>query len=160
MGVKFQTTRFGELDLPPDRIIDFPQGIIGFSEVRRFSLVDNPGGGPFQWLQAVDVPNLAFVITDPRIFFPDYRVPVRAEELRPIGIESVDDGAVVVILVVPQDPRGITANLQGPIVINLRDRLARQLVLDVPGYGTRHPIFRDAEEELAIGAGRAEGEQC
>ncbi len=145
MGVQFRTTRFGDLDLPPERVLTFPRGLIGFAGVRRFVLLDNPGGGPFRWLQAVDVPDLAFVVTDPRLFFQDYQVPVRDEDLRSIGIERIDEGVVVVILVVPHDPRRITANLLGPVVINLRDRLARQFVLEVPGYSTRHFLFPQEE---------------
>jgi flagellar assembly factor FliW len=160
MGVTFPTTRFGQLDLPPERILTFPQGLIGFAEVRRFALVDNPGGGPFQWLQAVEVPELAFAVTDPRLFFEDYEVPVRAGELRSIGIERIDEGVVVVILVVPRDPRGITANLLGPIVINLRSRLARQIVLDVPGYTTRHRLFPDEAEPRAEPAAERKGAAC
>ncbi len=156
MGERLNSTRFGELEVPPDRIITFPQGLIGFGDVRRFMLVENPGGGPFRWLQAVDFPDLAFVITDPKIFFPDYTVSVKEEDLRSIGIADPAQGVVVVILVVPRDPRGITANLQGPIVINLRDRLARQLVLDVAGYTTRHPIFSPALEP----ANRSEEASC
>jgi flagellar assembly factor FliW len=145
MNVKIGTTRFGEIEVPLDRIIEFPQGLIGFSDVRRYALVDNPSGGPFQWLQAVDRPGLAFVITDPRVFFPDYTVPVRAEDLATIRASGIDEAVVVVILVVPRDPERITANLQGPIVINLRERLARQLVIDLPGYTTRQAIFSRAD---------------
>ena len=82
MGVRFTTTRFGELDVPPDRIITFPSGLIGFGALRGFALVENPGGGPFKWLQSVERPELAFVITDPKLFFPDYAVEVKEEDLR------------------------------------------------------------------------------
>ncbi len=155
MGVRFTTTRFGELDLPEEKVFTFPQGLIGFADVRRFALVDHPRGGPFQWLQSLDLPGLAFVITDPRIFFPGYSVPVRPEDLAPIGLETLDDAAVVVILVVPHDARRITANLQGPIVINVKERLARQIVLEVPGYTTQHPIFPKAKVNAAAQAEEA-----
>src|SRR6266545_824568 len=115
MGVTIPTTRFGVLEVPEDHVLTFPQGLIGFPDVHRYARVANPRGGPFEWLQALDVPSLAFVITDPRLFFPDYTVPVRPEDLKSIGMESVEEGAVVVILVVPGEPSRITANLQGPI---------------------------------------------
>src|ERR1041385_18072 len=108
MGFTVETTRFGTIEVPEDRIITFPHGLIGFPDVRSFVRLPNPSGGPFEWLQAVDAPAPAFVITDPRLFLPDYTVAVRAEDLRPIGIESMEDGTVVVILVVPRDPRRIT----------------------------------------------------
>ena len=159
MGVKIATTRFGDLDLPDEKVITFPKGLIGFAQVRRFVVLDHPGGGPFQWLQAVDVPELAFVVTDPTLFFRDYQVPVKSEELRSIGIESMDEGVVVVILVVPKDPKGITANLQGPIVINVARRLARQFVLDMPQYTTKHPIFPEKGVPQAL-APAGKGASC
>jgi flagellar assembly factor FliW len=135
------------MELPEERIYTFPQGLIGFPQVRRFAMVDNPGGGPFQWLQAVDFPELAFVITDPLVFFPDYTVPLKVEVLQSIGMEDVKQAVVVVILVVPHNPRLITANLQGPIIINPAGRIARQLVLDVAEYSTRHFIFEQEKME-------------
>jgi flagellar assembly factor FliW len=149
--LRFSTTRFGELELGADRILSFPQGLIGFAEARRFTLIDHPGGGPFRWLQSLDAPELAFVVADPQLFFADYRVPLSVEDLRSIGLERIEDGAVVVILVVPRDPLRITANLLGPIVINLKGRLARQLVLDSSGYTTQHAIFAGPEPLLSAG---------
>ena len=140
--MRIETTRFGTVELPEDRVIRFPRGLIGFPQITRYVLIDHPGGGPFRWLQAVDAPALAFAVTDPRIFFPDYRVPVSREELEAIGLEDPAEAAVIVILVVPSRPEGITANLLGPVVINPRARVGAQLILDSTTYTTRHPIFQ------------------
>jgi flagellar assembly factor FliW len=147
--MKVPTTRFGEISVREEDVLRFPRGLIGFPDMTRYAIVDHPGDGPFQWLQSLDRPDVAFVITDPLLFFPDYTVPVTPEELGEIGIGSPEEGVVVVILVVPRDPYGITANLQGPLVINARDRLAMQLVLSVPEYTTKHLIF--AKEEVPQG---------
>jgi len=144
--MRVKTTRFGEIEVRKEDIITFPRGLIGFPGLRQYVVIDHPGGGPFRWLQSIENPGIAFVITDPLIFFPDYRVPVTAEELAEIKIKDPAEGVVVVILVVPKDPRRITANLQGPIVINVKDRLAMQLVLNVPEYTTKHYLF--ATEEI------------
>ena len=160
MALKLNTTRFGNVEVDDGKILTFPFGLIGFPAIKRYALLDHPGGGPFQWLQAVDVPELAFVVTDPRLFFQGYAVPVRSEQLEAIGICEASEGIVVVILVVPKDPQRITANLMGPIVINLAERLACQLVLDHPGYGTRHALFTGAEPEPAVATMREEERQC
>ena len=94
-------------------------------------------------------PEKAFAITDPVLFFPHYLAPVTAEELGEIGIESPEDGVLAVILAVPRGPCCITANLLGPLVINAKERLAMQLVLNVPEYTTKHRIF--AQEEVPQG---------
>ena len=148
--MKIATTRFGEIEVREEDIVAFPRGLIGFPQAQRYVLLDHPGGGPFRWLQSTDSPPTAFVVTDPLLFFPEYRVPVSPDELREIHIAEPGDGVVVVILVVPRDPYGITANLQGPVVINTVARLGVQLVLNVPEYGTKHPIF--AKEGVPQGA--------
>ncbi len=148
--MKFFTTRFGELEVQEKDIITFPRGLIGFPDAARYVVIDHPGGGPFRWLQAVDRPETAFAVTDPLLFFPDYRVPVSSEDLKDIRIADPADGVVVVILVVPRDPWKITANLQGPVVINTRERLGVQLVLTSPEYSTKHCIF--SREEVPQGA--------
>jgi len=147
--MKVKTTRFGEIEVREEDILTFPRGLIGFPSLKRYVLLDHPGGGPFKWLQALDQPQTAFAVTDPLIFFPDYRIPVSLEDLAEIKIKDPSDGVVVVILVVPKDPYRITANLQGPLVINVKERLGMQLVLNVPGYTTKHFIF--SKEEVPQG---------
>ena len=148
--MKISTTRFGELEVQEKDIISFPRGLIGFPETTRYVVIDHPGGGPFRWLQSLDKPETAFAITDPLLFFPDYRVPVATEDLSPIEIEDPSAGVVIVILVVPHDPWKITANLQGPVVINTEKRLGMQVILSVPEYTTKHCIF--AKEGVPQGA--------
>jgi flagellar assembly factor FliW len=141
--IKIRTTRFGDLEVPESEMFAFPEGILGFAEVRSYVLLENPKGGPFKWLQAADVPSLAFVVADPALFFPDYKVRVRPEDLAPIQLVDVATGLVLVILTVPRDPQEITANLQGPLILNRGAKLARQLVLSEPDLSTRHKIFKD-----------------
>lgn len=148
--MKVPTTRFGELEVNEKDILVFPRGLIGFPTLTRYAVIDHPSGGPFKWLQAIDRPQTAFAITDPLIFFPDYTVAVHPEELNAIRIDSPEEGVVVVILVVPGDPWRITANLQGPLVINTAERLGMQLILSNPEYTTRHPLF--TKEEVPQGA--------
>ena len=151
----FTTTRFGDQEAPVDMIVEFPDGLLGFPDCRRFIIVQNPSGGPFQWLQSIDEPGLAFVVAEPMEFFENYDVPAKAAELESIGLSVIDDAVVLVLLVVPSDPTLITANLQGPIVINPEARLGKQLVLQVPEYTTSRPIFpprqEQEEEEQLVG---------
>ena len=139
--LRIETSRFGALEVPPERLYDFPEGLLGFERVAQFALLEHPGGGGIEWLQAVSRPSLAFVVTDPRPYFPDYRVPVRREDLAGIGLEDPAEGVVRVILWVPDDPLQATANLQGPVLLNPRTRRGRQLVLDEGPYTTRHRLF-------------------
>ncbi|MDQ7779257.1 MAG: flagellar assembly protein FliW [Planctomycetota bacterium] len=140
--MKVATPRFGEIEVKDDAVYCFPEGILGFAPVKLYFILDNPKGGPFQWLQAVEPPELAFVVCDPRLFLPNYAVAVRKEDLANIELENIEDGFVLVVLTVPsKNPRDITANLMGPLIFNPKKRLAKQLVLADPAYTTKHRVF-------------------
>ena len=143
--MKLKTTRFGEIEIPETEIYTFPEGLFGFADVRSYLIVESPQGGLFRWLQSTEAPSLAFVVCDPAPFFPEYRVKVRPEDLAAIKLLDVAAGVVLVILTVPRDPREITANLQGPLVLNREARLGRQVVLAEPGVTPRHRIFKDVK---------------
>lgn len=141
--MKVQTTRFGEVEIPDGEVYCFPDGLLGFGAVKVYFILQNPKGGPFCWLQAVDPGSLAFVVCDPAMFLQGYQVKVRKEDLASIELEDVKDGFAMVILTVPKDPVNITANLVGPLVFNPKKRLAKQIVLTDPGLSTRHRLFAD-----------------
>ncbi len=135
-----QTSRFGSLEVDDTRLIRFEQGVLGFPNEHDFALIQTGTDSGFYWLQSVERPELAFVVCDPRLFLPDYRAPIRAEELEQLGLAEVGGAAVFVIVNKIDDL--LTGNLQGPLVVNLESRQARQLVLSDRRYSTRHPLMR------------------
>jgi len=139
-----QTTRFGELTVREDEVVVFPEGILGFAGNTRYSLFPNPTGGPLYWLQSVEDGTLAFIVCKPQLFKPDYKISVHPKDLEGLELEKLEDGEVYCIMVVPPDnPRGMTANLQGPLIINNRRKLAKQVVLVNVDYGTKYRVFKD-----------------
>ena len=143
-----QTSRFGQLDVDPDRLITFDDGILGFPDQRRYALVQTGEGSGFYWLQSVDTPDLAFVVCDPRLFVADYQVPVKLEDLECIELRDPDYSQVFIIVNKVGDL--LTGNFQGPLVVNVTNRRARQLVLSDKRYSTRHPLTR-VRQEQALG---------
>ncbi len=135
-----QTSRFGHLEVDPDRLITFPEGILGFPRFPRFALVQTGEGSGFYWLQSVDAADLAFVVCDPRLFVADYQVPVRMDELSILGLTDPDSAQVFVVVNKVGD--FLTGNFQGPLVINVKNRHGRQWVLSDRRYSTRHPLMR------------------
>ncbi len=135
-----QTSRFGQLDVDPDRLITFDDGVLGFPHQRRYALIQTGEGSGFYWLQSVDTPDLAFVVCDPRLFVADYHVPVKLEDLECIELSDPDYAQVFVIVNKVGDL--LTGNFQGPLVVNVTNRRARQLVLSDKRYSTRHPLMR------------------
>ena len=137
------STRFGDIEVAADQAIDFGPGILGFPDSPRFVLFEMPGEADYLWLQSTSEPDLAFLITRPWDFFPDYEIDVADELASEIGLEDPVDSEVFLLLTVDRadgEPVGLTANLLGPIVINTRTRMGRQFVLDNTEYRTREPL--------------------
>jgi len=135
-----ETSRFGQLEVNSERLIVFDDGILGFPDQHEYALIQTGEGSGFYWLQSVCARDLAFVVCDPRLFVADYQVPVKLEELEGIGITEARNAQVFIIVNKVDDL--LTGNLQGPLVINVVNRKARQLVLSDKRYSTRHPLMR------------------
>jgi len=145
-----QTTRFGAVEVDDDRIISFPAGLLGFSSHKRFALLQPDEEGVFFWLQATDAPELAFVVTDPSLWVKDYEATIRREQMEELDLERLDEAQIFVI--VNKYDRSLTANLQGPLVVNVQNRQAMQLVLADKRWTTRHQIVELGEAVQAASA--------
>ena len=137
--MQIQTSRFGTVEIDEKRITTFPKGLVGFPKCQRFALIQTNDEGVFFWLQSVDRPELAFVVCDPRIIAPDYRIPVKQEDLEVIELDDAEQAQVLVI--VNKVENMLTGNLQGPLIVNARKLLGKQLVLSDKRYTTRHPLM-------------------
>ena len=124
------SSRFGELDVPVDRILHFPHGLIGFPRARRFVILDHRPGSPFKWMLCVDQPDVAFAVAEPAVLVPSYRAPLELAA-RALGTDPADV-ALFVIVTIPPDPTAMTVNLMAPVVVDVRTRRSRQLVLEDP----------------------------
>jgi len=139
--LKINSTRFGTIEIDEKDILTFPEGLVGFAAYKRFFIYNNEKKLPFFWLHSVENPNLAFVICDPLIFFPDYKVTVRKQELSILNIEDLAKVITCAIISISHNPFRMTANLQGPLVINTENYKGKQLVLVDGNYTTRHTIL-------------------
>ncbi len=134
-----ETTRFGTLEVDGTRIIEFKDGLLGFPKHKRYALIQTSSDPMFFWLQSVEDPSLAFVVCDPLAFVPDYQIPIRADDLKALGLRDVADSQVLVI--VNRVDEHLTANLLGPLVVGATSLKARQMVLSDRKYTTRHRLM-------------------
>ena len=118
--MEVRTTRFGVLSISDDRIIHIPKGLLGFSQFTRYALLEPGADAAFFWLQCVDEPSLAFVVTDPSLFVSDYSVPIRPEQMGDLGLAKLEDAQVFVIV----------------------NKVGEQMVLAEKRWTTRHPMVR------------------
>jgi flagellar assembly factor FliW len=135
-----ESSLLGTLAVPETQMFDFERGLLGFPEAREFALVPARREGMF-WLQSVDFEALTFLLVDPFQLVQDYSVELGEPELGPMVPESHEELLVLAILTLPRRPDAMaTANLQGPLALNLRQRRGRQVVIADSPWGVRHPV--------------------
>lgn len=127
-------------------LLSFPQGLAGFPNLKSFHLFEPKGGYPLKFLQAVEEPEVSFVCMDVAAIKIDYEVPLEEGDATLLGLESQEDALVLALVVVPEDPRGMTANLAGPLVVNARTQVGVQVLLDAQRYPLQYPVFGPKDE--------------
>ena len=122
-------------------LLTFPKGLLGFSQLTTFRLYEPQDGYPLKFLQAVEAPEVSFTCLDPAGIKADYSVPLGEEEAAVLGIESPADAMILTLVVIPEDPRRMTTNLAGPLVINVKTRIGFQIALNADAYPLRFPVL-------------------
>lgn len=138
--MQINTSRFGTIEIDEQQIINFPEGLIGFYDKKRFVILPHKIGSPFKWLQSLDDPEVAFIIIKPMVFMAKYEPVISRDELTTLSLNSIKEAEIYSIVVVPEDPRKMSANLLGPLVINPRKKIAKQVILSTDRYSTCHYI--------------------
>lgn len=136
--IQVRSSRFGELEVPADRVLHFPQGLIGFPKARRFVILDHRPGSPFKWMLCLDEPDVAFAVAEPGCLVPDYRAPLDLAA-RVLGADP-SDVALFVIVTIPPDPTAMTVNLLAPVAVDRRTHTSRQLVLEDGRFDPSHRV--------------------
>ncbi|MDR2467489.1 MAG: flagellar assembly protein FliW [Spirochaetaceae bacterium] len=136
------TKAYGTIDVDERQKITFPAGLFGFEALKDYVLLDGENQ-PYYWLQSLESAGAAFVLIDPFLFRPDYEMDINDDELAEIGVKSPESALFFSIVTIPRDGGPMTANLQGPIVINRDSRLGKQVILNDPRWTIRHDIQKE-----------------
>jgi flagellar assembly factor FliW len=145
--LKLSTSRFGDIEIPDERLLTFPSGLIGFHQHARFALLEDEKKLGYQWLQSLDDGNFAFVVVEPGLFKTDYQVEIQDDTLEEL---EFTDGDEIIILAIVRIPPGrsheATMNLRGPIVMNVTKRRGKQIILN-ESYPLRFEFLPAASQE-------------
>ena len=131
----------GKITVSDDHLITIPEGLFGFEEYTKYALVDSDYE-PFLWLQSCEDPNLAFLIVDPFLICNEYETDIDDASLKKIGITKPEDIIIMTIVTVPHDGSTITANFQGPLVINKQNHKCMQAILSDNRWSTKVDIVQ------------------
>ena len=142
-----ENTRFGNIDIDENKIINMSSNMLGFPGKKRFILLERKESKPFLWYQCVDDPTLAFVVMSPYLFKPDYAIDIQ-DVVKEMSWEVDEEAHLSVFVVVNAShgaPEKITANLMAPLIINTQQFEAHQKVFHESPYSHQHPIFNEGQ---------------
>lgn len=146
MNMTLYKTRFGDLEIHDEDVFTFVYGLIGFPTLQRFVLLSSKPDSPFRWLQSLDEPSIAFLVTDPFHYVEQYDPMISLGVAEEIHLTDDTPRMIVTTASIPRGkPEEMTLNLAGPIVMNLVTREGRQVVLEDEAYTTKHRVFQQAD---------------
>ncbi len=142
--MKVQTRLFGKISVGDDKIVTLPQGIIGFPDLKKFTLIydkEKEDSGSIKWFQSLDEPQFALPVMSPYTVVPDYNPTVSAELLSPLGEFTEENVYMLVTVKVPHDIKEMTINLKAPIIINMDTLLGGQIIVEDDDLPVRFKIY-------------------
>lgn len=143
--MKIQTSRFGQIEIDSKEVYTFTQGLPGFEAYKQFILIDTEDSGPFSYLQSTEWEELAFIITDPFLFYSTYEFTLPEFVKEELGIQSEGDVMVKSLVTVLGELKDATLNLMAPLIFNIKDKTGKQLILSSSPYQTKHPLIQTAD---------------
>ena len=139
---KVSTSRFGEIEVDEKKIVHFKDGIPAFEDEREFIILPYEEESPYYFMQSINSPDLAFLLTIPFLFFPEYSFEVDDVTMKELEITNHDNVFYYSMITIPNGSiRYMTANLLAPIVLNSDNMQAKQVVLEKSNYTTKHRLF-------------------
>ncbi|TYS69885.1 flagellar assembly protein FliW [Sutcliffiella horikoshii] len=139
--MKIETKYHGLVEVQQEEVVRFPKGLPGFLEEKEFTVIPFSEDGMFYILQSVQTPELGFVMTNPFTFYPDYDFNLENQSVEALELDSAEDVSVYSVLTMADPFHLTTANLQAPVVVNVKKKLGKQVILTGSSYQTKHKLF-------------------
>ncbi len=142
--MKINTRKFGEINIDGEKILNMPEGLPGFPGFEQFVLLEDPKTAPFCWFQSIETPNLSLVVMNPAVFKPDYQLDLESL-ISERGWKGVKKKNLMIFVVINiregENKKSITANLMGPLVINLKNKEVIQMAICDSEYSHQYDVL-------------------
>ncbi len=139
----FNSKVHGPIEYEEKDILTFNKGILGFEDLRKFILIDLKEYEPFKLFHSLEDDELGLIVTSPYEFFEEYEVKLNDDVIKHLGIKKPEDTMIITTVTLNSDPKKITTNLQGPIVINSLNNLGEQIIIDNGKYKVKEPLMKE-----------------
>ena len=139
--MEFHHHHLGTVQYSKDEVLSFPQGLLGYFKYKNYILASHKDFDPFKWMISIDNHEIGFPLVDPLLFCPDYSPNITKRDLNELSAENPQSLEMYSIVTMNHDPSLASANLSGPVLLNLRKKIGKQLVLLDDRYSTKHRIL-------------------
>ncbi len=140
-------SRLVSLPIRPEHIFHFPLGLPAFEDFKNYVFTIKPDTRPFMFMNAVEPAGLSFVCVDPFLVHPNYAPRIGLADQEFLRASHTEDILLLSIVTVRPEVQETTANLQGPLAINIRSSIGKQIICEGQSYPVRHRIW-DAIENM------------
>lgn len=147
--MRVQTKFFGEVELDDNKVIEFPNGIIGFEDFKKFAIlydIEDDRDTKISWLQSLEEPTLALPVVDPLAVTTEYAPMIEDELLKPLGNPADEDLLFLLVMTVPSDMTKVTANMKAPVIISTEERKGIQLIVDNADYPVKFNVYESVQK--------------
>ena len=147
--MRVQTKFFGEVELDDNKVIEFPNGIIGFEDFKKFAIIydiEDDRDTKISWLQSLEEPTLALPVVDPLAVTTEYAPMIEDELLKPLGNPADEDLLFLLVMTVPSDMTKVTANMKAPVIISMEERKGVQLIVDNADYPVKFNVYESVQK--------------
>lgn len=144
-----KTKFFGEVELADEKVLDFPNGLIGFEDYKKFAIMydeEDKGTTRISWLQSLDEPLLALPVIDPLAIVGEYVPVIEDELLAALGNPADEDLLFLLAMTVPSDMTKVTANMKAPIIINASTKKGVQLIVENEDYPVKFNVYESVQK--------------
>ena len=148
--MKIKTATLGEVEAYPESFITLQEGLIGFEDHNEFVLLELADYEPFRWLLSYTDPGLSFPLLDPTSLIPDYEIELQESEKQNLGLEGDEEPKIYVIASIDDEGNQVTVNLRAPLVVNVRNQRARQVVLPDGRWEIQHPLLKRTDSSVEV----------
>ncbi len=143
-----KTKFFGEVELADDKVLEFPNGLIGFENYKKFAIIfdeEDTSTTRISWLQSLEEPLLALPVVDPLAITNEYVPMIEDELLKPLGNPADEDLLFLLAMTVPSDMTKVTANMKAPIIINANTKKGAQLIVENEDYPVKFNVYESVQ---------------
>ena len=147
--MRVQTKFFGEVELDDNKVIEFPNGIIGFEDFKKFAIlydIEDDRDTKISWLQSLEEPTLALPVVDPLAVTTEYAPMIEDELLKPLGNPADEDLLFLLVMTVPSDMTKVTANMKAPVIVSTEERKGVQLIVDNADYPVKFNVYESVQK--------------